>query len=273
MTPMGRFVSRYFYTFNLRGPNFIEPRSSIRRIMGFFGLRLLACAAGLATAMSLAAAGDFASTNLPGGANSAQVAAAQHRRNGYATCGWIGVRVTPMTAAFADSLGMAVPYGAIFATPQPGSPAARAGIEAFDVVTSVNGSPLEHARDFAQLISTMAPGSSVYLNTMRNGQAINVRLTVRSIKCQSLAAAGDSASTNLPGGANSAQVAAAQHRGNGYAICGWIGVRVTPMTPAFAERLGIPYGAIFATPQPGSPAATAGIEAGDVVTSVNSSPP
>jgi S1-C subfamily serine protease len=63
-------------------------------------------------------------------------------------------------------------------------------LEAFDVVTLVNGSPLEHARDFVPLISAMAPGSSVYLNTNRNGQLIMVTLTVGSIKCHSLAISG-----------------------------------------------------------------------------------
>jgi hypothetical protein len=32
-------------------------------------------------------------------------------------CGWMGVQVSPMTAAFAESLGMAEPYGAIFDRP------------------------------------------------------------------------------------------------------------------------------------------------------------
>jgi S1-C subfamily serine protease len=190
-------------------------------------LRLLACAAGIATAVLLAA--DFSGRlNLSGWANSARAAAAQHGARSYATCGWIGVQVTPMTAAVADSLGMAGPYGAIFATPQPGSPAANAGIEAFDVVTLINGSPLEHAREFAPLISAMAPGSSVYLNTNRNGQLIMVTLTVGSIKCHSLAISGGSGSTNLAGGANSPQVDAAQHGRNGYATCGWIGLVFRP---------------------------------------------
>jgi S1-C subfamily serine protease len=57
-------------------------------------------------------------------------------------CGWIGVQVTPMTQAFADSLGMAETYGAIFGQPEPGGPAANAGSEAGDVVTSINGSPI-----------------------------------------------------------------------------------------------------------------------------------
>jgi serine protease Do len=242
-----------------------ERCSDVCRI-GLLGLGLLACAAGITTTVSLAVAGNSGHKKLPGLANSAQVAVAQRGQRAYDTCGWIGVRVTPMTAAFADSLGMAVPYGAIFATPQLGSPAAQAGIEAGDVVTAINGSPLGHARDFAPLISTMAPNSSVDLDTMRGSLAINVTLTVASIKCHSLAAADDSGSTNVPERANSAEVNVAKHGQSAYDTCGWIGVRVTGMTAA------APYGAILAKPQPDSPAAKAGIKAGDVVTSINSAP-
>jgi S1-C subfamily serine protease len=52
-------------------------------------------------------------------------------------CGWMGVQVSPMTSAFAESLGMAEPYGAIFDRPEPGSPAATAGIEQGDVRTAL----------------------------------------------------------------------------------------------------------------------------------------
>jgi len=56
--------------------------------------------------------------------------------------------------------------------------------------------------------------------------------------------------------------------------CASIGVRVGPMTRPFAEALGMtePYGAVFGRPRPGSPAAHAGIEAGDVVTEINGKP-
>ena len=57
-------------------------------------------------------------------------------------CGSIGVAVRPMTEAFAQSLGMTAPYGAIFDQPRPGSPAAKAGIERYDVVTAIEGVPL-----------------------------------------------------------------------------------------------------------------------------------
>jgi len=100
-------------------------------------------------------------------------------------CGWAGVAVRPMTAAFADSLGMAEPYGAIFDQPEPGSPAATAGIEQGDVLTAINGSPLMRASDFARIISMTAPGTSVYLNTSRNGETMQVTLILASTPCRS----------------------------------------------------------------------------------------
>ena len=88
-----------------------------------------------------------------------------------------------MTAAFADSLGMTELDGAIFDRPIAGSPAAHKGIEAFDVVTTINGSALKSWRDFAPTISMMAPGSTVFLRTWRNGQLIDVSVVLGSSKC------------------------------------------------------------------------------------------
>ena len=96
----------------------------------------------------------------------------------------MGVAVSPMTAAFAESLGMAEPYGAIFEQPEPGSPAATAGIEQGDVLTAINGSPLMRSSDFAGIISMMAPGTLVYLDTWRDGETIQVKLMLGSAECR-----------------------------------------------------------------------------------------
>jgi len=100
-------------------------------------------------------------------------------------CGSIGVNVSPMTAAFANSLGMTETYGAIFEQPEPGSPAARAGIQQGDVVTSINGVPIIKASDFATMISGFAPETIIHLSTYRDGQMIEVKLTLASGKCPS----------------------------------------------------------------------------------------
>jgi serine protease Do len=109
---------------------------------------------------------------------------AHHAQKAPVFCGWIGVNVRPMTRPFADSLGMVKPYGAIFAQPRLGSPAAQAGIEAGDVITAVNGAPLARARDFATIISKWAPGSTIYLTTFRNDELMEIKLTLGSSNCK-----------------------------------------------------------------------------------------
>jgi membrane-associated protease RseP (regulator of RpoE activity) len=103
--------------------------------------------------------------------------------NGQGFCGWLGVRVSQMTRPFAESLGMTTPYGAIFGRPQPGSPAAEAKIEAGDVITAVNGSSLRSWREFSSMISSFAPGTTVYFTTYRDGQLIDRAVTLRYGKC------------------------------------------------------------------------------------------
>jgi serine protease Do len=98
-------------------------------------------------------------------------------------CGSIGVQVHPMTTAFADSLGMTAPYGAIFGRPRPGGPAAKAGIERYDVVTAIDGVPLRSWRDFTPAIAKTAPGTEVYLTTWRSRQFMRARVIVGSATC------------------------------------------------------------------------------------------
>jgi S1-C subfamily serine protease len=109
----------------------------------------------------------------------------QDMQQGPPWCGWIGVQVSPMTPAFADSLGMAETYGAIFDQPQPGSPDDHAGIQAGDVITSINGAPVVRASDFATMISAIAPSTIVHLTTYRDGQMIEVKLMLGATKCLS----------------------------------------------------------------------------------------
>jgi S1-C subfamily serine protease len=105
------------------------------------------------------------------------------RAQGPDLCGWIGVAVSPMTSAFAASLGMAQPYGAIFEQPEPGSPAAHAGIQAGDVITSINGANIDEASGFAKMIAGMAPETIVHLATYRDGQAMELQVMLGSGKC------------------------------------------------------------------------------------------
>ena len=104
-------------------------------------------------------------------AATAKLVVNQLKDKGYVTRGWLGVQVQPVTADIADSLGLKQARGAMVDNPQDGSPAAKAGIEAGDVITAVNGAEVKDARDLARNISTIAPGSSVKLDVLHKGEA------------------------------------------------------------------------------------------------------
>jgi serine protease Do len=120
----------------------------------------------------------------PDDANATNAFVAKRGQQDRVVCGWIGVRVSPMTRAFADSLGMTEPYGAIFERPEPGSPAAAAHIEEGDLLTAINGLPLMRSSDFAEIISNRAPGASVHFDTWRDGEAMQVTVILGSAKCR-----------------------------------------------------------------------------------------
>ena len=62
-----------------------------------------------------------------------------------------------------------------------------------------------------------------------------------------------------------------QLKDKGKVIRGWIGVQVQSISPDLAENLGLrdTGGALVAEPQPNGPAIKAGIESGDVITTIN----
>ena len=111
-------------------------------------------------------------------ASTAKLVVAQLKDKGAVTRGWLGVQVQPVTADIADSLGLKAARGAIVDNPQDGSPAAKAGIEAGDVITAVNGTAVKDSRDLARTIATLAPGSSVKLDVFHKGESKTVTLAL-----------------------------------------------------------------------------------------------
>ena len=94
------------------------------------------------------------------------------------TRGWIGVQIQPVTPEIADSLGLKKPGGALVAEPQKDGPAVKAGIEAGDVIATVDDKPVRDARDLARKIGGMPPGTTVKLGIVRGGAEKTVSLTL-----------------------------------------------------------------------------------------------
>jgi serine protease Do len=102
-------------------------------------------------------------------AATAKMVVAQLEQKGHVTRGWMGVRVQTVTGDIASGLGMKKAEGAIVDEPQAGSPAAKAGLKAGDVITAVDGKDVNDSRSLAQMISGMTPGTTVKLDVWQDG--------------------------------------------------------------------------------------------------------
>src|SRR5207342_1727939 len=120
----------------------------------------------------------------------------QLKEHGSVTRGWIGVQIQPVTQEIADSLGLKTAEGALVAEPQTNSPAQKAGIEAGDVITAVDGKEIKDARDLAKRIGAMAPKTSVKLTVLHKGSEKTVNLTLGELPNTKEARAGTQDSDN-----------------------------------------------------------------------------
>jgi formylglycine-generating enzyme required for sulfatase activity len=92
--------------------------------------------------------------------------------------GWVGLRIETITAKNMNAFGVREPHGAAVVAAQPGGPAARAGLEAGDVIIAINGRTVGDAADFARAISAIAPGVAAQIAVVRRGQGRTISMTV-----------------------------------------------------------------------------------------------
>jgi serine protease Do len=123
---------------------------------------------------------------------------AQLRDKGTVTRGWIGVQIQPVTPDIADSMGLKQATGALVAEPQAGSPAAKAGIQSGDVITSVDGQDIHDARELARRIGTMAPGATVQLGVIHQGENKTLSLTLGTLPAEKQASNAPSGQREVP---------------------------------------------------------------------------
>ena len=94
---------------------------------------------------------------------------------------WLGVSCTELGDDLRDELKLDEAKGVVVMDVVPDSPAAKAGIASGDVITSLNDTPVQDPRELARKIGTMAPGASVKLGVVHNGQNKTVTLTLGSL--------------------------------------------------------------------------------------------
>jgi serine protease Do len=88
------------------------------------------------------------------------------------------VQIQALSADVAETLGLGNAAGALVTEAQPGSPAAEAGLKSGDVITRVDGAPVQDGRGLARKIAGIGPNKAVDLTFVRDGkeQKVSVRL-------------------------------------------------------------------------------------------------
>jgi serine protease Do/serine protease DegQ len=179
-------------------------------------------------------------------ANMARSVMDQLIRFGSVKRGQLGVTLAPLTQDIAQALGLPVTSGALVTQVLRDSAAARAGLRAGDVVTTLNGRTVKSSAEFRNAIGLLRVGDKVDVGVLREGRALKLTASVAD-------AAGTAPTAAAATGATGQAAPGALHRGfEGAALedaaDGGIAVRVLT---------------------PGSAAAASGLRLGDVVLSAN----
>ncbi|KDB08513.1 protease Do [Burkholderia sp. lig30] len=168
-------------------------------------------------------------------------------KTGHVSRGRLGVAVQGMNQTLASSFGLAKPDGALVSSVDPSGPAAKAGLQPGDVILSVNGTPVGDSTTLPSQIANLKPGSRADLQIWRDKAKKSVSVTLGTL-ADGKAAASD----------------------GGPVEQGRLGVAVRPLSPQERSTASLSHGLLVQ--QASGPAASAGIQPGDVILAVNGRP-
>ena len=159
----------------------------------------------------------------------------------------LGVSIQEVNQGFADSFKLDSPEGALVANVEKGGAADKAGIKPGDVIRKLNGQPIVASGDLPAMLSLSTPGDKVALDVWRDGKI--VRIDAR------LANADDK-----PALAERDEVASTDSSSR-------LGLSLRALDPNERRQSGIMSGLVIE--DAGGAAASAGVQPGDVLLSVN----
>jgi len=171
--------------------------------------------------------------------------------SGQVTRGFLGVLIQDLTQELAQSFGLENTRGVLIASVTADSPAERGGLKQGDVVTRFDGEEVVEVGQFRNQVSMITPGSEIDMTVIRDGKEVDLTIEVGTLPEDASASTMPSES---PGEA--------------------LGFAVQTLTPELAERFGLEdlSGVVITSVDNASPAFSAGLRPGMVVSEVNRRP-
>jgi serine protease Do len=169
----------------------------------------------------------------------------QLHETGKVTRGWLGVMIQKVTPELAQSFRIQQPAGALVADVIEGSPAATAGFQRGDVITSFDGAAIHEMHELPRVVANTPVGKQVKVDILRQGKITTLTVTIAALK--------EDASASP------------------VSVAGQLGMEVEELTPELSQNLGIRLreGVVVTTVEEESLAAAAGIREGDVILEIN----
>jgi Do/DeqQ family serine protease len=161
--------------------------------------------------------------------------------------GVLGVTIQSLTPEIAKGLKISQTSGVVVTQVQPGSGAEKAGIKLGDVITSIDGTPVDTNTALHNAIGLMRVGTQVSLGILRDGKSMTLKATIGKD-------AGDEE------GESAGEGAADMH---GLAVAD-----LDKSSPLFGQVQGV----LITGVDPDSDSAEAGLRAGDVIVAVAQKP-
>ncbi|WP_137153450.1 DegQ family serine endoprotease [Rhizobium sp. FKL33] len=176
------------------------------------------------------------------------IEAARGGQSGF-TRPYVGATFEPVTSEVAEALGLKLARGALVTKIVKDGPADKAGLRPGEVVTAVNGRPVEHPDALGYRLTTAGLGSTVTLAVSDNGKEREVSLTLQQ------APETRPKDERLIDGRNP-----------------FAGALVANLSPRLAQELQMPSeatGVVIEQISRGSPAARLGFEPRDIIIAIN----
>ncbi len=183
-------------------------------------------------------------------------------KGGKVVRGYMGVSLGELTPDLAQAFGLpAGTKGALIQQVMPKTPAAKAGLEPGDVITSLDGKAVESSTALSRGVALVPPGKSVTLGFTRKGSQKTVTLNVAQ-RPENEAAIGREEWDEEPASGDAGKAPK-------------LGFKVAPLNPEMARELRLPpdlKGVVITDVVEGGPAEQAGVQRGDIVLELNRKP-
>lgn len=145
--------------------------------------------------------------------------------------GELGIAAQPLTQELANAFGVNSRYGVVIGRIRSGSPADKAGLQVGDVITHIDGKPVRDVRAVKNRIGLVRLGQQLNMDVVRNGRTIAISATIEELQVGNALLAGTVFKDEV-------------------------------------SRNGRQY-VIIESIEPGAPTDRAGLQAGDIILSVN----